>query len=206
MFEIKAVKVSKAVKSKIQVKVSQSKMDSDEFALYFTSYCQTLKFIKRCLKHFLSYYKNGFSGIISAYLLALTLTLRKAYMIRDLESGEDIFQLGSSSKISLTKYLNYLKKDLSSQAKMVVELRNIIENCHMPVHTYGILAPYLEEDISKVDYCKLHSFLFFFLSVLLKGRRGKTLHQMYMIDLMYILLHKNYEIVFFEDEFPNGWD
>ena len=206
MFEIKAVKSSKAAKSKMEVKASQSKVDSDEFNLYFASYCQCLKFMKRCLKHFLAHYRNGFSGIICAYLLALTLTLRKAYMIRDLESGEDIFELGSESKISMAKYVSYLKKDLKSQGRMVVELRNVIENCRMPVHTFGILAPYLEEDISQVDYSKLHSFLFFLLSVLLKGRREKSLHEMYVIDLMYILLHKNYEIVFFEDEFPNRWD
>lgn len=29
---------------------------------------------------------------------------------------------------------------------------------------------------------------------------------MYFIDVMYILLHRNYEIVFFESEFPQGWN
>ena len=29
---------------------------------------------------------------------------------------------------------------------------------------------------------------------------------MYFIDVMYILLHRNYEIAFFESDFPNKWD
>ena len=94
MFEIKAVKSSKAMKTKMEIKLSESKIDANEFDLYFRSYCESLKFMKKCIKHFLSHYRNGFSGIICAYLMALTLTLRKAYMIRDLESGQDIFELG----------------------------------------------------------------------------------------------------------------
>lgn len=29
---------------------------------------------------------------------------------------------------------------------------------------------------------------------------------MYFIEVMYILLHKNYEIVFFESDFSEKWD
>jgi hypothetical protein len=29
---------------------------------------------------------------------------------------------------------------------------------------------------------------------------------MYFIEIMYILLHRNYEIVFFESEFPTSWN
>lgn len=76
----------------------------------------------------------------------------------------------------------------------------------MPVKTYGILAPFLEEDVSLIDLEQLQSFTFFFLSALMKGREQGKIHFIYFIDVMYILLHKNYEIAFFESEFPAGWD
>jgi hypothetical protein len=61
----------------------------------------------------------------------------------------------------------------------------------MPVKTYSILAPYLEGDISVVDFGQLQTFTFFFLSALLKSRE-KEMHQLYMVEAMYILLHRNY--------------
>lgn len=72
--------------------------------------------------------------------------------------------------------------------------------------TYGILAPFLEEDVSVIDLDQLQSFTFFFLSALMKGRETGKMHFLYFIDVMYILLHKNYEIAFFESEFPREWD
>lgn len=63
--------------------------------------------------------------------------------------------------------------------------------------TFNILAQFLEEDVSVIDFDQLQSFTFFFLSALMKGRENNKMHFLYMIETMYILLHKNYEIVFF---------
>lgn len=40
----------------------------------------------------------------------------------------------------------------------------------------------------------------------MKGREKGKAHFMYFIEVMYILLHKNYEIVFFESDFVSKWD
>ena len=40
----------------------------------------------------------------------------------------------------------------------------------------------------------------------MKGREKHKAHFMFFIEVMYILLHKNYEIVFFESDFPAKWD
>lgn len=62
----------------------------------------------------------------------------------------------------------------------------------MPYKTFAILAPFLEEDLAKIDIDQLQSFAFFFMTALMKGRdKGKS-HFLYFIDVMYILLHKNY--------------
>ena len=68
----------------MDVKISKSKMQGNQFDTYFTTYYQSFRFLKKAVKVFLVYYKGGFSGVISAYLTALVLTLRKAYMIQDL--------------------------------------------------------------------------------------------------------------------------
>ena len=62
----------------------------------------------------------------------------------------------------------------------------------MPTKTYSILAPYLEEDLSIIDFHQLHTFAFFFLSALLKGREVHHMHFLHLVDCMYILLHRNY--------------
>jgi len=89
---------------------------------------------------------------------------------------------------------------------MITELRGLLENCQMPYKTFAILAPFLEEDLSMIDMDQLQSFAFFFMTALIKGREKGRAHFVYFIDVMYILLHKNYEIVFFESDFPNKWD
>jgi len=71
----------------------------------------------------------------------------------------------------------------------------------MPYKTFSILAPFLEEDISIIDLDQLQSFSFYYLTALMKGRERGKAHFMYFIEVMYILLHKNYEIVFFESDF-----
>lgn len=95
------------------------------------------------------------------------------------------------STIPLHKYIAYLKKDLKSEAKMIVHFKSILENCSMPVKTYTILAPFLPDDLSEIDFGKLHDFTFYFLSVLLK-KSSENLHYIYVIDLMYIILHRQY--------------
>lgn len=39
----------------------------------------------------------------------------------------------------------------------------------------------------------------------MKGRQVDKVHFLYMIEAMYILLHRSYEIVFFESDFPGVW-
>jgi hypothetical protein len=53
---------------------------------------------------------------------------------------------------------------------------------------------------------QVQSFLFFFLSALMRGRERGKLHFIYFIDVMYVSLHGHYQIAFFEDEFPSQWD
>lgn len=156
---------------------------------------------------FLEYYRNGFAGIVASYLLALNLTLRKAYMIKDLHSQVDIFQLDIDMRhVDTKKYVPLIAKEMKTEARMVVELRTLLEKCEMPYKTYSILAPFLEEDISVIDLDQLQSFSFYYLTALMKGRERGKAHFMYFIEVMYILLHKNYEIVFFESDFSSRWD
>lgn len=198
---------SQYLKSKMQGKVSTSKIEGNQFDLYFRSYYESLHFLKKAIKVFLEYYHNGFAGVVSSYLIVTILTLRKAYMIKDLECGIDIFELGISMvNVPVNKYIAIISSQLKKQARMIVELRTIIENCKMPMKTFSILAPFLEEDISLIDLDNLQSFAFFFLSSLMKGRDKSKVHFMYFIDIMYILLHRNYEIAFFQSEFPGKWD
>jgi hypothetical protein len=95
---------------------------------------------------------------------------------------------------------------LKGEAKMIAEFKSVIETCSMPMKTYSILAPYLEDDLSLIDYTQIHTFTFFFLSALLKKKDLRQMHFLYVIDSMYILLHRNYEIVFFESDFPKRWN
>lgn len=72
-------KMDKLSESRMQ---EEKKSEQNSFELYFKAYFESLRFLKKSIKEFLSYYKNGFAGIISSFLLALIVTLRKAYMIR----------------------------------------------------------------------------------------------------------------------------
>jgi hypothetical protein len=40
----------------------------------------------------------------------------------------------------------------------------------------------------------------------MKGRELGKVHFMYMIEAMYILLNRTYDIVFLESEFPGVWN
>lgn len=64
--------------------MNASKIEGNQFEVYFKSYYESLRFIKRSIKKMLEYYKTGFAGIVSSYLLVTIVTLRKAYMIKDL--------------------------------------------------------------------------------------------------------------------------
>ena len=76
----------------------------------------------------------------------------------------------------------------------------------MPYKTYATLAPFLVEDLSTIDLDQLQSFSFFFLTALTRGRERGNAHFVYLIDVMYILLQRNYEIAFFESDFPGKWE
>ena len=107
---VKKASNSQYLKSKLEVKLSASKVQNDQFDVYFRSYYESLRFLKRSIKIFLEYYKNGFAGIVSSYLIVVTLTLKKAYMIKDLERGTDIFELDINMKnVPVSKYVNIIK-------------------------------------------------------------------------------------------------
>ena len=108
---IKKANKSSQFKTKMNVKLSTSKLEGNQFDVYFVSYYETLRFLKKSLRVFLEYYRNGFAGIVASYLLALILTIRKAYMIRDLECHLDIFQLGiDMANINTKKYIPLIAK------------------------------------------------------------------------------------------------
>lgn len=76
---------------------------------------------------FLEYYRNGFAGIVSSYLIITVLALRKAYMIKDLECGVDIFGLDiNMANVPVEKYVAIVSHDLKSETRMIAELRNLI--------------------------------------------------------------------------------
>lgn len=124
---IKKAEKSQYLKSKMEVKLSASKIEGNQFDVYFRSYFESLRFLKRSIKVFLEYYRNGFAGIVSSYLIITILTLRKAYMIKDLECGIDIFDLGiNMANVPVKKYIALISHDLKSETRMIVELRNLI--------------------------------------------------------------------------------
>ena len=108
--------------------------------------------------------------------------------------------------IPIHRYEAILRKEMKSEAKMLSEFKSVIETCSMPMKTYSILAPYLQQDLSLIDFSQLQSFTFFFLSALIKNKDIRDLHFLYVIDSMYIILHQNYQIVFFESDFPKKWN
>ncbi len=126
-------------------------------------------------------------------------------MVYDLMRSENIFDI-SMKNVDLAPYLAVLKKDLVSQAKILTDLRQIIQRSYIPMRTYQILAPFLEDHIQEIDSQKLQDFCFFFMTNLFKTNFKKDMHFLYTIEFMYIILHRNYEIVHFSSDFPNKWD
>jgi len=62
---------------------------------------------------FLTYYRGGFSGIVSSYLVAMVLTLKKAYMIQDLQCGKDIFELNiDMTNVNVRKYIAIISQGI----------------------------------------------------------------------------------------------
>lgn len=124
---IKKAEKSQYLKSKMEVKLSASKIEGNQFDVYFRSYFESLRFLKKSIKVFLEYYRNGFAGIVSSYLIITILALRKAYMIKDLECGIDIFDLNiNMANVPVKKYIALISHDLKSETRMIVELRNLI--------------------------------------------------------------------------------
>jgi|JI6StandDraft_1071083.scaffolds.fasta_scaffold381378_2 hypothetical protein len=83
--------------------------------------------MKRAVRVFLEYYRNGFAGIVSSFLVLTALVLRKACMIRDLEMRLDVFELGiNMHKIPVGKYTALLGRDLKGDSKMLAELRVLL--------------------------------------------------------------------------------
>jgi len=108
---IKKSNKSSQFKTKMEVKLSTSKLEGNQFDVYFVSYYETFRFLKKSLRVFLEYYRNGFAGIVASYLVALILTLRKAYMIKDLECHADIFQLDiDMDHVNTKKYVQIIAK------------------------------------------------------------------------------------------------
>lgn len=73
-------------------------------------------------------------------------------------------------KLKVESYVQKIKKELKGEIKMIAGLKNLIEYSSMPVKTFQIIAPYLEEDVALIDKIQLESFTFFFLSALIKGK------------------------------------
>ena len=118
---------SQHFKTKMKSKFSTSKIEGDEFDTYFSTYFESLRFLKKAVKVFLMHYKGGFSGVIAAYLTELILTLKKVYMIQDLECGRDIFNLDIDMvNVKARRYIAIISQGLAKEAKMITELRSML--------------------------------------------------------------------------------
>ena len=166
---------------------------------------QIFKLFKKAIKSYLTRYPKGFNGIIAAYLLTLIGILRRLQLICDLQVGMDVFNLDIEKDQDYTKEISHLKKDLISEGKRLVDLKSIIENSHLPMKTFETLMPYLE-NIEDIDRVATENFCFFYMTVLLRQRGKADYHSILALETMSILLHRNYEIVYCEEDFPMKWD
>lgn len=89
---------------------------------------------KKTLKSFLSYYKHGYSGVIAAYFITLIGIIRRSKLVYLLGNGEDVFNIGASN-INTVPYINSIKKELLSEAKILTDLREMIFRCYIPMKT-----------------------------------------------------------------------
>lgn len=66
------------------------------------------------IRSYLEKYRNGFAGIIAAYLLTLIGILRKLRFYSDLSMGVDIYEIGGAVENSdFSKYATFIKKELA---------------------------------------------------------------------------------------------
>lgn len=65
------------------------------------------------MKSTLSYYSEGFSGIINAYFITLIGILRRSQLVYKLNYGYDIFDIGCQN-VNVEFYTGQLKKELVS--------------------------------------------------------------------------------------------
>jgi len=78
--------------------------------------------------------------------------------------------------------------------------------CYIPINTLEILQPFMEDRIDNIDPVKLEDFTFFYMTSLMKNSFQKDIHFINAIECMYIIFHKNLEIVHFESDMPRKWD
>jgi hypothetical protein len=64
----------------------------------------------------------------------------------------------------------------------------------------------LDDHIENIDLVKLEDFTFFYMTSLMKSNFEKNIHFINAIESMYIILHRNFEIVHFESDMPKRWD
>ena len=204
MFDIKVVKDS-TKKTKFQIKMNDKKFEEAQFEIYFEGYTQMFRLFKKTIKSALKKYSKGFTGIIESYLLTLIGILRRLQLICDLQNGEDVFSLGLQEKQDYTKYIASLKKDLISQGKMLVDLKAMIENSTMPMKTFETLMPYLD-NIEDIDRVQTENFCFFFMTIILRQRMTAEYHSILTIEVLAVLIHRNYEVTYSEEDFPKEWD
>lgn len=62
--------------------------------MHFEADYSVFHLFKNTTRSYLEKYKNGFAGIIAAYLLTLIGILRKLKMYTDLSAGVDIYEIG----------------------------------------------------------------------------------------------------------------
>lgn len=181
------------------IKLNEKKVEENSFEVYYKAYCQMFGLFKKTIKSYLQKYHNGFAGIIAAYLLTLIGLLKRVYLYRDLKMNLDVFGLGSfASKMNFASQLNGLKREIAKEAKILVNLKGVIENANMPYKTYEALLPFLEEDLEMIEAAPLHKFSFFYMTVLLRMDGEKNYHHILALETMYVVLSEPYEIVFCE--------
>lgn len=72
-------------------------------------YISIFQHFKRTVKSTLSFYSQGFSGIINAYFITLIGILRRSQLIYQLNNGYDIFNIGCES-VNVEFYTGKLKR------------------------------------------------------------------------------------------------
>ena len=88
---------------------------------------------------------------------------------------------------------------------MLVDLKAMIENSTMPMKTFETLMPYLD-NIEDIDRVQTENFCFFFMTIILRQRMTAEYHSILTIEVLAVLIHRNYEVTYSEEDFPKEWD